>query len=240
MNVRMRFDNPMLGGLQRRRFTRSPGAGRVESRPFSVGGVLQAPRAATLHAHQHLTLTRHSSAPVFRIAIQRPTAGSIQPGRDRIETQVLHEAGPVRELLRLDTRVIHDSAPERRFLRLDARPTADSPGIDTTTVRTRSLRELTESTVERVIRRRQRIESGRDSTVVMRERQNATAELERALTAANARTIDQAPALQSGNLNQPGPSSIASQPDLDRLTDQIVSRIDDRLIAHRERMGTSF
>jgi len=28
--------------------------------------------------------------------------------------------------------------------------------------------------------------------------------------------------------------------DVDRLTDQIVNRLDDRLIAHRERMGRAF
>jgi hypothetical protein len=233
----MRFDNPMLGGLKRRRFTRPDGTGRVESRLNGVGGVLRDPSSATLHAHQHIAKHRHFAAPILRRSIQHYSFLPPQRERDRIETRVIHEQGPVRELLRLDARVVRESAPEQRLLRIETGPSAGAPGNDATTVRTRSLRELTESTVERIIRRRQRTESVRDTRVVMRERQNVSADLERAVRTAIARPVEAVPIAHGASSNQPGPLPFANQLDLDRLTDQIVSRIDDRLIAHRERMG---
>jgi hypothetical protein len=233
----MRFDNPMLGGLKRRRFTRPDGTGRVESRPIGIGGVLRTQPGALLHTHQHIALHRHFAAQTVRRSIQHYSFLPPQRERDRIETRVIREQGPVRELLRLDARVVRESSLERRWLRRDAPPSAGAPGHDATTVRTRSLRELTESTVERIIRRHQRTESVRDTRVVMRERQNVSADLERAVRTAIARPVEAVPIAPGASSNQPGPLPFAHQPDLDRLTDQIVSRIDDRLIAHRERMG---
>jgi len=54
------------------------------------------------------------------------------------------------------------------------------------------------------------------------------------------------PSASPAPLSGPGPGSNPANPgglpalDVDRLTDQIVNRLDDRLIAHRERMGRAF
>jgi hypothetical protein len=54
------------------------------------------------------------------------------------------------------------------------------------------------------------------------------------------------PSASPARLSGPGPGSNPANPgglpavDVDRLTDQIVNRLDDRLIAHRERMGRAF
>jgi hypothetical protein len=213
----------MLSGLKRRRFARSHGAGRVDGRWFGAGGVLREQASVAIHRHRHMITNRTSLQPVFRIAISRPTALAPGRNRDRIETRVMHQSGPVRELLQFE------SLPARAAARNDS-----------ATLSTRSLRELTETTVERVIRRRQRIETGRDTSVVMRERQNIIAGLDRVLEHASARSPGVTPGVQAASPVQSGASPIPNLPDLDRLTDQIVSRIDDRLIAHRERMGTSF
>jgi hypothetical protein len=102
------------------------------------------------------------------------------------------------------------------------------------------LRDLADATVERVIRHRQRIETGRDSAVVMRERRTVIADIERALRSATPHSPDRTRAGELAHVDQPDAAPMTTLPDLDRLTDQIVSRIDDRLIAHRERMGTTF
>ena len=236
----MRSNHPMLTGLRSRRRAAFE-AHRVEARSTGVGrGALVTPRSMVTHLHRHQSFWRQQVNPVFRIALVREVVnvgrarndriGSKNQtaipgnGHDRIESRVLREQGPVREILRL------------------ADP---SEALDTRTERiverSRTIRELAESTVERVIRRRQRIESRRDTSVVMRERSSIAADVERALErTATARAGTEAGRADHAQQHADVQPGVPALPDLDRLTEQIVRRIDDRLIAHQERMGTRF
>lgn len=220
MKPTARFDNPMLTGLRGRRFARGGRTGRIETRPFGAGGVLREDRPANLHANRQVILNRFSMSPVFRIAINRSTGPLSRRDHDRVETHLIREPGVVRELLRFESD-----------------PSSAVTGSDALTWRSRSVRELSEATIERIVRQRRRIETSRDSSVVMRERVNLTADLERALKQSVTSPNEANVAQRIVNTAFPGPSPAPTLPDLDRLTDQIVSRIDDRLIAHRERMG---
>lgn len=102
-------------------------------------------------------------------------------------------------------------------------------------------RRLVETVVERVTREHRRIETRQQAPVIVRERASVAAEVERALTSVRERAPEQ-PGSPLARGNWPGGNEPVPPvgPDLDRLTDQIVSRIDDRLTAHRERMGRVF
>jgi hypothetical protein len=102
----------------------------------------------------------------------------------------------------------------------------------------RSIEEL----VSRVVHAHQRVELHAQGKATIREQPNVSAEVERALVAIQQQhSTARAGQMPAGMTWQaiPGVQAPVGAPglDLDRLTDQIVTRIDDRLIAHRERLG---
>ena len=103
------------------------------------------------------------------------------------------------------------------------------------------VRDLAASMVERMITRRRRIETMRDSSVVMREGRNAVVDVERAVERVLTRKNESlAEEMSAATTRDPHFGGSGLTPDIDLLTDQIVDRIDQRLLAHRERMGTVF
>jgi hypothetical protein len=101
------------------------------------------------------------------------------------------------------------------------------------------VRRVTDELVARVVHAHQRIELPAHRAAMMRERAGVAAAVERALAAAGRRPAgapaDQPPA----GTAWPAAASPGGPPplDLEHLTDQIVTRLDHRLTAHRERFG---
>jgi hypothetical protein len=91
--------------------------------------------------------------------------------------------------------------------------------------------------VQRVIRRAQRIEVTDTSRRVTRARVDVMAEVARVLTAPEAIAGTDGPARGSTPLRSPVQAAAPSPFDIESLTDHIVTRLDDRLTAHRERFG---
>jgi hypothetical protein len=86
--------------------------------------------------------------------------------------------------------------------------------------------------------RRRRVESaGRPATAVVRGAPQGTADRVPPSGALVPALVAPAPAVDTTPENQ---RAADADVDLDRLTDQIVSRLDDRLTAHRERFGRSW
>lgn len=116
-----------------------------------------------------------------------------------------------------------------------------------------AVRRLVEDLVIRVARGHRRIEVPARQAAVIRDRASVAVEVERALTTSDRRASGRdgtAPGA-TGSPRATGPLSATGSPaghaaaartpvDLDRLTDQIVTRLDDRLTAHRERLGRAF
>src|SRR6266540_1722868 len=100
------------------------------------------------------------------------------------------------------------------------------------------VRRVTDDLVTRVAGAHRRVELPARGAAVMRERAGVAAAVEHALTARQRPAG--APAEQpSGGTAWPAVGSLGRLPplDLDHLTDQIVTRLDNRLTAHRERFG---
>jgi hypothetical protein len=100
------------------------------------------------------------------------------------------------------------------------------------------VRRVTDDLVTRVAGAHRRVELPARGAAVMRERAGVAAAVEHALTARQRPAG--APAEQpSGGTAWPAVGSLGGLPplDLDHLTDQIVTRLDNRLTAHRERFG---
>src|SRR6266498_193833 len=100
------------------------------------------------------------------------------------------------------------------------------------------VRRATDDLVTRVAGAHRRVELPARGAAVMRERAGVAAAVEHALTARQRPAG--APAEQpSGGTAWPAVGSLGRLPplDLDHLTDQIVTRLDNRLTAHRERFG---
>ncbi len=99
---------------------------------------------------------------------------------------------------------------------------------------------LVDDVVRRVTRRSQRIEVTDTSRRVTRARVDVMAEVARVLTAPDSLAGTDAPARGSTRQRTAAPAAAPSQFDIESLTDQIVTRLDDRLTAHRERFGRAF
>ena len=104
------------------------------------------------------------------------------------------------------------------------------------------MRRSIEELVSRVVHAHQRVELPAHGKATIREQPNVGAEVERALFAIQQQqSTARAGQMPAGTTwhGIPGAQGPMGAPglDLDRLTDQIVTRIDDRLIAHRERFG---
>jgi hypothetical protein len=96
--------------------------------------------------------------------------------------------------------------------------------------------------VTRTTRRYQRVEGSVGDRRVTRDRVDVAAEVARVLTASEtaAETAASHPAAASPWAPTPSHHTEAAGIDLEGLTDQIVTRLDDRLTAHRERVGRAF
>ncbi len=225
MIIRSHFDNPMLTGLRSRRRLPTGASRRIEARGVGRGrGSLVAAPSTAVHLHRRFAVSNQRCAPVVRLALTVVAQQPRPTGRERIESHLVWERGPVAEVLRLVTPSAAETARQERVR--DQRIT---------------VRDMAESTVERGFRRRQRIESRRDTSIVMRERQSVGIEVERALDrVASSRDVPDSRRFEPESLPASRQGSTPVFSDLDRLTDQIVNRIDDRLIAHRERMGTRY
>ncbi|MEZ4496542.1 MAG: hypothetical protein R2845_07145 [Thermomicrobiales bacterium] len=224
MNQRMRFDNPMLADLRHRQFRFDGRGGRVESRWSGVSGVLHLQPATRTHVHRRSVLYAPRFARTLHLTRMYPVTLIRTTGRTRIDQRFLREPGVLETRERIDR----------------ARPGANSVRLAENGAAIR-VRDLAASMVERMITRRQRIETARDSSVVMRERRNAVIDMERAVERVLTRTSESLTGeLSTATTRDPHFGESGPAPDIDRLTDQIVDRIDQRLLAHRERMGTVF
>jgi len=99
------------------------------------------------------------------------------------------------------------------------------------------------ATVQRIVRRHERVEATSRSTQVDRTRVDVAAEVARVLTPpASFPDSSARRGADTNALATPGRAAAAAVPsiDIDGLTDRIVTRLDDRLIAHRERLGHAF
>lgn len=220
-------------GRSARRDERRPRTGMA----FLNGGVARMQTAITRSSYApHLTL---SLRPVFL------TARREHHDDDRRESPSMASPSPGYRVTRQSAepsstrRAAHErteTAPIASTLRSTpvtfARQRTAAARIDTDV---RYLRDV----ADRVVRTHQRVETAVRSTAVIRERSNVAAEVERAL-ATNAQHAAMSPMKQipdgsawsgANRFAMPNPA------DLEQLTDQIVTRIDDRLTAHRERMG---
>lgn len=104
-----------------------------------------------------------------------------------------------------------------------------------------AVRRLVDNLVIRVVRGHRRVEVPARRPVVIRDRASVVVEAQRALTAVDRRAGWQDGAAPSATRLPAGQAAAMRTPmDLDRLTDQIVTRLDDRLTAHRERLGRAF
>ena len=224
MNQRMRFDNPMLAGLRLRRFRPGVPSGRVESRWSGVSGLLHLQPATRTHVHRHSVSYAPRFAQTVHLTRIYPVALIRTTGRTRIDQRFLREQGVLEMGERIDR----------------GNPGAKPVGPVERGAAIR-VRDLAASMVERMITRRQRIESTRDSSVVMRERRNAVVDVERAVERVLTRTNESLTGEMDSTASRESRFDVSgTPPDIDRLTDQIVDRIDQRLLAHRERMGTVF
>ena len=224
MNQRMRFDNPMLADLRHRQFRFDGRGGRVESRWSGVSGLLHLQPATRTHVHRHTMTFAPRFAQTVHLTRMYPVTLVRTAGRMRIDQRVSREPGVLETRERID----------------QASPGAKPVGLAENVAAIR-VRDLAASMVERMITRRQRIETMRDSSVVMREGRNAVVDVERAVERVLTRTSESLTGeLSTATTRDPHFGGSGPAPDIDRLTDQIVDRIDQRLLAHRERMGTVF
>jgi hypothetical protein len=99
------------------------------------------------------------------------------------------------------------------------------------------VRHLRDEMVTRVVRGSKRIEMAARPAPVVQDRATAAGQIER--TAAAAAVRPGGAAGQTGPHHAAAPEAVPPV-DLDHLTDQIVTRLDARLIAHRERFGRGF
>lgn len=190
-------------------------------------------RAVVVHRHQQAT-------PGPQPAVRTPVSGS-SLGRSRIErARRLGDSEARPTGVRIVTRHVTDRAPA------GATPVgAPSPGAFGT----------------RVVHAHRRTEVAARPGAVLCERAPVAVEVERALTAAGLRSDVSAAGLRSdvsaaglrrSDVSAVGPPGARCGPgrapmagehptvDLDHLTDQIVTRLDSRLTAHRERFGRAF
>ncbi len=224
VNQRMRFDNPMLAELRHRRFRFDGRGGRVESRWSGVSGLLHLQPATRTHFHRHMVSYAPRFVRTLHLSRMYPVTLVRTAGRTRIDQRISREPGALETRERIDR----------------ARPGTIPVGLVENGAAIR-VRDLAASMVERMITRRQRIETARDSSAVMRERRNAVVDVERAVERVLTRTSESLTGeLSTATTRDPHFGGSGPAPDIDRLTDQIVDRIDQRLLAHRERMGTVF
>ncbi len=119
---------------------------------------------------------------------------------------------------------------------------SDRAGLQTTSSTRRSIEEM----ITRVVRQRERVVRHVQRADLVRQHTDITTQVERAVDAAwsAARATTAKPTAHSasraaggyhaGHLDSPPPIPI------EQLTDQVVSKLDERLAAHRERFGQAF
>jgi len=180
-------------------------------------------------------------------AANRQQPATPNPARTQLLTAFRVAARPARTGIRVEAGI----AARRAGLPTPVMGPATRPPIGTGSgvafVRTEqtlgpTLRQLAESVTERIVRGHRRIETMQQTTVVVREQPSVAVEVERALTNASRSASESTGQSSLFGAMRPAPNGFP-MPDgaeLDRLTDRIVSRIDDRLTAHRERMGRVF
>jgi hypothetical protein len=198
--------------------------------PISVND-LRAVYQTTNATHLHLAVNRFHQRPDARPARGRRDRGTVvnhlDAGRGRPTSARPGRAGPVHSPPTiLNPRVVRVGGDRRVITAVRPASSASrADGID--------------DVVRRVTRRSQRIEISDTSRRVTRARVDVMADVARVLAAPESPTTTDAPARVSGSLRAPAPAA-PSQFDIESLTDQIVTRLDDRLTAHRERFGRAF
>ncbi|GGN58797.1 hypothetical protein GCM10010112_12870 [Actinoplanes lobatus] len=212
--------HPMLAVSRRwsRREGRTPFARRAFLLPWRPAG------HTVVHRHVGLFLrVTRITAPVSRrsVTTTRVTASRVPPPAGR---------APVgRDVLRLLRSTASSTTSHRAVLRREMlRATVSRTERTTTTTTTAT----TERRAHTHTRRRTEIRTATTGQVIHRHRveshrQPAAMTSTRAIHDVPARSVPEKPAE-------------VAVPDLDRLTDRIVDRLDQRLIAHRERFGRAF
>lgn len=211
--------------------------------------------SATIHLAVHPVVGWRAGGPGRGAASDRRTAGQLvalyrraaqptAPAIARVAALAQRVPGHGR---RMEARPLHEWPVEARPPRERNGPLLGSgPAADVGTGRAlgsgaHAVRRLVEDLVTRVVRGHRRIEVPARRPVVIRDRASVAVEVERALTAVDRRAGGRDGTAPSVTRLPAGQAAAVRTPmDLDRLTDQIVTRLDDRLTAHRERLGRAF